>query len=280
MTRRKEAPAIGTNCANHADNVSPYGIDYHAAKAQGGPGLIPLAATVAAPLAQARANQLALWSDEHLAGFKNVVDKCHQYGARVSVQLHYPDREAATLAAGVQPVASAHVASSQWVEIPPELTTEKIYEIIQKFADAARRCRAAGADAVEIQAAPGYIVGRFLSSRWNKRADEFGGNLQNRLRFLLLIIQGIRQQVGTACPIIIRTGDLSITEISAVVSCLEDAGVRALLVSTNSGYLACLAEKIKKSAKTPVIIKFLLLPLADSLNLMAQRIFCRLARRI
>ena len=271
---------MGTNCANQDANISQYLIDYHIAKAKDGTGLITIDATAVDPLGKTIVNQLGLWSDKHTAGLKNLVNECHKYGARVSVQLHYAGRETSALVAGIPPVASTPIACSKWLDIPQELTIEKIQEIIQKFADAARRCQDAGVDAVEVHAAHGYLIGQFLSPRMNKRIDEFGGNLENRMRFLLLIIQGIRQQVGNAYPIIVRTGDLSITEISAIVRRLEDAGVSAILVSTNSGYLACLAEKIKKSVKTPVIIKFLLLPLADTLSLVSQRILCRLAGRI
>lgn len=141
--------------------MSHHVIDYHVAKAQGGSGFITIVTTVAAPLAKAGVNQLDLWSDEHIAGLKSVVDECHKYGARVSVQLCYAGRETDTVVAGC----------SKRLEIPRELTTEKIYELTQKFADAARRCRDAGADAVEVHAAPGYLAGRFLSLRGNKRAS-------------------------------------------------------------------------------------------------------------
>jgi len=271
---------MGTNCAIQDDNMSQYLIDYHVAKAKSRSGLITIEATAVDPLGKTIVDQLGLWSDEHITGFKNLVDECHKYGAKVSVQLHYAGKETNALVTNIRPVSSAPSACSKWLEIPQELTTEKIHEIIQKFADAARRCRDAGADAVEVHTAHGYLIGQFLSPHMNKRVDEFGGNLENRLRFLLLIIQGIRQQVDNAYPIIVRTGDLSITEIGAIVRHLDGTKISAILVSTSSGYLAYLAEKIKKSVKTPVIIKFLLLPLADTLNLVSQRIFCRLARRI
>ena len=96
-------------------------------------------------------------------------------------------------------------------------------------------------------------------------------------RFLLLIIRGIRRQVGNACPI--TAGDLSIAEISTAGGRLEDAGVNAIRLSANPGYLTYLTEKLKKSVGIPVMIKLLLLPLAGMLNLIAQGISSSMAKR-
>jgi 2,4-dienoyl-CoA reductase-like NADH-dependent reductase (Old Yellow Enzyme family) len=278
---------MGTNYANQDGSVSQRLIDYHVAKAKGGFGFVIIEATAVDPCGKTIANQLGLWSNEHIAGVKKIVDECHKYGSKVSVQLCHAGRETNALITDIHLVSSSATPSPKCLEIPSELTTEEVYGIIQKFVDAARRCWDASVDAVEVHAAYGYLIDQFLSSRMNKRVDEFGGNLENRMRFLLLIIQGIRQQVDNAYPIIVRisdeegsSGGFSITEISTIVRHLEDAGVNAILVSTRPGYLAYLAEKIKKSVKIPVIIKFLLLPLADTLNLISQRISGRLARRI
>lgn len=271
---------MGTNYTNQAGNVSQCLIDYHVAKAKGGFRFITVEAAAVAPSGKTTANQLGLWSDEHIGGLKNLVDDCHKYGAKVSVQLHYAGRETSALIAGIQAVSSASISCSKRLEIPHELTTARVYEIIQKFADAAKRCRDAGADAIELHAAYGYLFDQILPPRRNKRLDQICDHGENRLNFLLLLIQRIRQQVDNAYPIIVRTGDLSIVEIAVMARRLENTGVNAILVSARPGYLAYLAEKIKKSVKIPVIIKLLLLPLTDTLNLMSQRIFCRLARRI
>ena len=122
------------------------------------------------------------------------------------------------------------------------------------------------------------VIGQFLAPRTNKRVDEFGGNLENRMIILLLIIQGIRQQVDNVYPIIVRTGYLNITEINAITRRLEGAG-NVILVSARAGYLDYLAETIRKSLEIPAIIKFLLLLLTDSLNLIAQMISGRIAKR-
>jgi 2,4-dienoyl-CoA reductase-like NADH-dependent reductase (Old Yellow Enzyme family) len=68
-------------------------------------------------------------------------------------------------------------------EIPRELSSEEVYALIEKFGDAAVRARDAGFDAIEIHGAHGYLLAQFMSEYSNKRIDEFGGSLQNRLRF-------------------------------------------------------------------------------------------------
>ena len=265
------APSMGTNYANQDVSVSQHLIDYHITKAKEGLGLVIIEGTAVDRCGRIIANQLGLWSDEHIAGFKKLVDDCHKYGAKVSVQLSHAGTD-------IQPVSSSPIICLKNSEMPRELTTEEVYEIIQKFVDATRRCQEAGVDAVEVHAAHSCLIGQFLSARMNKRIDEFGGNLENRMRILLLIIQDIRQQVGYVYPIIVRTGYLSITEINAITRRLGGAG-NVILVSARSGYLDYLAETIRKSLEIPAIIKFLLLLLTDSLNLIAQMISGRMAKR-
>lgn len=125
--------------------------------------------------------------------------------------------------------------------------------LVQKLAAAAGKCQDAGADAVEVHA---------------------------QYQLLLPLIQGIKQQVGTEYPVIVRTDDLSMIEISSIARQLEEAGVNAILVSASSGYLRYLEEKISNSVTLPVLLKYLLLPVTNTLTLISQRIFCRLARRM
>jgi len=132
-------------------------------------------------------------------------------------------------------------------------TEQAIAVLVQELASAAGTCRDAGVDAIEIHA---------------------------QHQPLLPILQGIRKQVGTAYPVIVRTDDLSIMEISSITRHLEESGVNTILVSAGSGYFSYLEEKISKSVTLPVLLKYLLLPVANALTLISQRIFFRLARRM
>ena len=125
--------------------------------------------------------------------------------------------------------------------------------LAQEVAAAAGNCRDAGADAVEV-----YV----------------------QYQLLLPLIEGIKQQVGTEYPVIVRTDDLTMIEIGSITRQLEEAGINALLVSAGSGYLCYLEEKISNSVTIPVLLKFLLLPVANTLTFISRKISCRLARRM
>lgn len=125
--------------------------------------------------------------------------------------------------------------------------------LVQEVAAVAGKCRDAGADAVEV-----YV----------------------QYHLLLPLIEGIKQQVGTEYPVIVRTDDLTMIEIGSITRQLEEAGINALLISAGSGYLRYLEEKISNSVTIPVLLKFLLLPVTSTLTFISRRISCRLARRM
>ena len=155
------------------------------------------------------------------------------------------------------------------------MTVEEIYQMVEKYADAAERAKKAGFDCVELHAAHGYLVAQFLSMHSNKRTDEFGGTLENRTRFMRLIIQAIRTRLGNDYPIILRisggefvTGGRDVTETRAVCKIAESCGVNAIDVSIgtyltgflsqgscekNPGFASHLAAEVKKAVSIPVI---------------------------
>ncbi|MBF0509917.1 MAG: NADH:flavin oxidoreductase, partial [Deltaproteobacteria bacterium] len=85
-----------------------------------------------------------------------------------------------------------------------EITTEDIRELITAFADAARRAKSAGFDGVQIHAAHGYLLSQFLSPAFNRRKDDYGGDIRNRARIILEIYSAIRRAVGTNYPVLIK----------------------------------------------------------------------------
>src|SRR5690606_18505377 len=139
----------------------------------------------------------------------------------------------------------------------------------------AARAREAGFDAVEIHGAHGYMVAQFMSQHTNKRVDEFGGSLYNRMRFPVEVIRDVRRKVGGSLPIIFRMSaderivdGRKIEESKAVASIVEDAGVDAVHVSTgvygsmqyivpppdvSPGFILPDAGEIKKAVSIPVI---------------------------
>lgn len=112
----------------------------------------------------------------------------------------------------VQLLGYSSIADPVVGETPKELTVEEIYKVIEKFGDAACRGKKAGFDGVEIHGSHGYLINQFMSPFSNKRTDEYGGNIQNRARFALEVIENIKKKTGYDFPIIYR---MSVNELIA-----------------------------------------------------------------
>lgn len=275
VPNRFVVPPMGTNLANPDGTVGQQFIDYWVARAKGGWGLLIVEITAIDPLGKAIPYQPGLWDDSFIPGFKKLVDTVHRYGAKIAVQLHHAGRQTSSQITGKQPVAPSPVPCLVSKEMPRELSTDEVYELIGKFGDAAMRAREAGFDAVEVHGAHGYLIAQFMSLHSNKRVDEFGGMFHNRIRFPVEIIKDIRRKVGGSYPIIFRmsadekvTGGRTVGESRAAARVMEDAGVDALHVSIGvygsmqyivapadvpPGYILPDAEEIKKAVSVPVI---------------------------
>lgn len=146
------------------------------------------------------------WDDEFIPGYKRIADVCHPHGAKIAAQLQlcYEWR-----ASGDDPLLSyapsADVPSGPFVGMPErEYTKEEIAEVVKQYGQAARRCKEAGIDIIEIHAGIGYMVMRFLSKYSNHRTDEYGGSPENRARLLTEIIDEVHRTCGDDMPILIR----------------------------------------------------------------------------
>jgi len=268
-------PPMGTNFANPDGSVSQQLIDYWIARAKGGYGLLIVEVTAIDPLGKAIPFQPGIWDDKFIPGWRKLVDEVHKYDAKMAVQLHHAGRQTTHDIIGAQPVAPSSVPCPVDKEIPRELTTDEVYDLIEKFGNAARRARDAGFDAVEVHGAHGYLIAQFMSPYSNKRMDEFGGDFMSRMRFPVEIIKNIRRKVGNGYPIIFRfsgdervPGGRNIDESRIVARVMENVGVDAFHVSTGvygsmpwliapsavpPGYNVYAAKEIKKVANIPVI---------------------------
>jgi 2,4-dienoyl-CoA reductase-like NADH-dependent reductase (Old Yellow Enzyme family)/thioredoxin reductase len=252
-------------------------IDYYEARARGGTGLIITEGT--APGERSRlGNQLSLGDDKYLPGWEKLVKAVHAHGAKIAVQLHHTGME---LRNGkvVQVSPSAVASPGRMIGVggmtPHELTVGEIEEIIQWFADSARRARDVGVDAAEIHGAHQYIVASFLSSSSNKRQDKYGGSVENKARFLIEITEAMKAAVGPDYPIWPRLNvreygvenGITVEETLQVVPMAVRAGAQAIHASAyaafsfitkaplpdEAGFLVPLAEEVKKVTDVPVI---------------------------
>jgi 2,4-dienoyl-CoA reductase-like NADH-dependent reductase (Old Yellow Enzyme family) len=136
------------------------------------------------PRGKGHSSQLALHDDKLLAGHADLVQAIHESGARVSLQLHHAgSRTSRQRSENLRPVAVSPMPDLPPADQPEVLSQAQIEALIEQFARAAERARAAGYDSVEFHGSHGYLISQFLSPFENRRNDGYGGTLQNRLRF-------------------------------------------------------------------------------------------------
>jgi 2,4-dienoyl-CoA reductase-like NADH-dependent reductase (Old Yellow Enzyme family)/thioredoxin reductase len=198
--------AMGNHMAKPGGEVSDIDIAFYGARAAGGVGLVILEClTIDYEHGKGNFGQMSADDDRFIPGLTALADEIHRYGSVVSAQIYHPGRQGITDLNGVETMPSASTVECQAVHQPVHaMTKEEIDDVIKKFGSAARRCQAAGIDSVEIHGAHGYLITQFMSPYTNKRTDEYGGSLENRMRFLKEIIAEVRAQTGPDYPIIVR----------------------------------------------------------------------------
>ena len=172
-------------------------IAYQRARARGGAGLIVIQVVGVHETSRYTEALLMGTSDDCIKPFTRLVDAIHQEGTKVFVQLFHPGRELLGRPNGVvQPAfAPSQTPSERFKVIPREMSQSMIGEIVDGFAQAARRMAEAGADGVEIVASHGYLPAQFMNPKVNRREDQYGGSFDNRMRFTREAVAAIRAQV-------------------------------------------------------------------------------------
>ncbi len=277
IRNRVVMPAMGVNLAVAGGGVNDDIIAFYEARARGGVGLIISGiCRVMDGTGAGEACQLAARNVEDLPGLERLLEGVHKYGARMFLQLHHPGRNHAL--GSEQPVSASAVDNPATGRTPRELTKPEIERITAAFVSGAVIAQMAGADGVELHGAHGYLINSFLSPYLNRRDDRYGGSFENRMRFLLEIIAGIRAACGKGFPLGVRVSaeeflgdegnDLAATCRIAVE--LERAGVDFLDVSSTipdsqmvaaciepgtfeQGWKKYMAAEIRKHVKIPVI---------------------------
>ncbi|MFF7387741.1 NADH:flavin oxidoreductase/NADH oxidase [Streptomyces scabiei] len=200
---------------------------HYAARATGGTGLIIVEATAVSPEGRISPYDLGLWNDTQVEAFRRITGFLKGQGTVPAVQLAHAGRKASTDqpwrggapvgadAHGWQPVAPSSLAFDERHPVPDELTVDQIQDVVERFAEAARRALAAGFEVVEIHGAHGYLINEFLSPHSNRRTDSYGGSWENRIRLALEVVDAVREVWPAEKPLFFR---VSATEW------LEDGG--------------------------------------------------------
>jgi NADPH2 dehydrogenase len=230
-------PMVCFGVAGDDGKVTEWNIKHYQARAKGGVGLIIVEATCVDKSGRLATSQLGLWSDDQIEGFSKIAQACHQYGARVLVQVHHAGLATAKGVTGdiVAPSDFKGKSNRARSEIAARaLTIGEINGLQDKFVAAAMRAKTAGLDGVELHGAHGYLISQFLSPLVNKRTDIYGGSIAKRTRFAIEVIKGIRKAAGEDFIIGCRMGcnEPDLESSIEIARRLEKAGLDLLHVST------------------------------------------------
>jgi dimethylglycine catabolism A len=269
-----QAP-IFTQFATTWGEVDQRLIEYHRARARGGVGLIITENTsVDWELGRTVGNPMRIDHDRFRAGLTELVEAVHDEGAKIAVQLHHTGRQNSqgNTERNEPPIAPTADITSAFGTPPRAIEEAEIPGLIDLYAQGARRAKAAGFDAVEIHGAHGYLPSQFLSPKTNKRTDDWGGPLENRARFALEVVKAVREQVGSAFPVLYRLsveepyeGGLSLEDglafcamLDPLVDALDITGgnydtAMTLLPMIAPGSLLPYARAVKERVTVPVI---------------------------
>lgn len=172
---------------------------YHEAKARGGAALtIVGGSTSVHPTSPASAwNMIANHDDAVIPGYRSLAEAVHRHDCRVMSQLTHMGRRSQSDVEGWHALlAPSQIPEKLHREVPHEIEPEQIAMLVRAFGDAARRCREGGLDGVELSFAHNHLVDQFWSPLFNRRTDDYGGSLENRMRFGFEVLAEIRRQVG------------------------------------------------------------------------------------
>ncbi|MCX5858634.1 MAG: FAD-dependent oxidoreductase [Proteobacteria bacterium] len=277
LKNRVFMPAMGLGHSQDG-HVSEEDLVFYGKRAAGGPALIIPEVMSVSPEGGYGKGILRIWEDKYIPGIRKLADEIHKKGSKLAIQIAHMGGQLdpkidvdGKIYIPVAPSSIPFITGS----IPIEITQEDIERITEAFAQAARRVREAGADAVEVHGAHGYLLSQFLSTRTNQRTDEYGGSLENRMRFPLQVLKRVRKILGNDFPLIWRFNaadrqpeeEENLAEGRAFAKKLEENGADCLNVSTGSYvdfqflvppmevplmHKVPLAREIKKLVKLPI----------------------------
>ena len=265
--------------------VNGFATDWHlvhlGSRAVGGAGLVVQEATAVSPEGRITHGDLGIWNDEHITKLRTITDFIHANGSVAGIQLAHAGRKASCekswlggqqLTTGEhswQTVAASAIPFKPTDAAPHALTLVEIEDIIAQFAAAAARSLQAGYKMVEIHAAHGYLIHQFLSPLSNTRQDDYGGSFENRIRFLIQIIEAVQKVWPNNLPIFVRISatdwveggwdihdsvQLSIIlkkmDIS-LVDCSSGVAVHDAKITATPGFQVGFAAQIKAEADIP-----------------------------
>ncbi|MEM2709108.1 MAG: FAD-dependent oxidoreductase [Candidatus Methanomethylicia archaeon] len=274
LKNRIVMPGLMMGYADSDGSVTNQLINFYVERAKGGVGLITVGGAYPELRGKTHPGMLGIHSDSLINGYRELTDSIKKFGSKVILQILHGGRYARSSVSGIQPIAPSSIPSRLTGEIPREINREEIREVEKNYGEAAYRAYQAGFDGVEILAGTGYLISEFLSPVTNKRTDEYGGSLENRVRFLVEIIEEVKKKTPSrfivGCRISAEEymdGGNTINEAKTIVKRLEELGIHYVSVVAGwhesqrplitrevpQGGFVDLAYEIKRNTSLPVI---------------------------
>lgn len=267
-------------CMYSAENgvANDFHFVHYTSRAQGGVGLIIVEATGVEPKGRITEKCLGLWNDEQEKSLKRIVDFIHQNtDTKMGIQLAHAGRKASTWNGvqipisdgGWQTLAPSPIPYKPNEEVPKEISISEIQEIVTYFKTSSERAINAGFDVIEIHAAHGYLLHQFLSPKSNVRTDKYGGSFENRIRFLLEVVNAVKETLTEKQALLVRISATDYVEEGwdlqqsiALSKILKENGVDLVDVSSGGnihnakislfdGYQVSFSDEIRKNAEIP-----------------------------
>ena len=248
--------------------------------AAGGIGLLIAGYTFTRPEGKQLPGKLGIHDDSFADAYTHMTQAVHDAGGTIALQLVHAGGQTDSANAGRKPLAPSAVEVDQFPEVPEELRTDDIKNIIESFGAGAKRAKEWGFDAVQLHGAHGYLINQFLSPLTNKRSDEYGGSLENRSRFAIEVYKKVRENVGDNFPVLIKLngsdnleGGTTLEDSTYLARELSARGIDAIEVSGGTpasgkesparakinspekeAYHLAMAQEIQKAVTCPVML--------------------------
>ena len=211
--------------------------DYHWSVAEGGAGMTTLA--YAGINRSALSFETQLWLRPEIVGsLREITDGIHERGAKASIQIGHCGNMTHIKTAGGIPVGATTGFNLYSPTIVRGLRKDELQQMARDFGDAVRTARDAGFDCVEVHAGHGYLISQFLSPYTNRRRDEFGGDLDSRMRFMRMCLEEVMKAAGSDMGVIVKTnmrdgfkGGMEIEDCLTVAKEIERLGAHAIVLS-------------------------------------------------
>ncbi len=272
LKNRIVMPPMANDLSGTQGEVTDRHLDHYQSRAAAGVALIIVEHSYIVPEGKMTKKQLGIHDDSLVPGLKRLADTIREAGAKSAIQLTHAGANTSEAVCGCQPVGPSDVALPGRDSAPRPLEIGELKSLVNAYRDAARRAVEAGFDSIEIHGAHGFLLSEFASPYSNHRTDEYGGSLENRMRFPIEVITAVREAAGPGFPLLYRfgasdflQGGLALDEAQKIAPMLVEAGIDIIDVSGGlcgsrpkdlgdmQGFFVPMAQSIKSVVTVPVI---------------------------